>query len=385
MEVNLVKNLKKRQQLNLYRTRGVFGVNPYLSFSSNDYLGLANHPDVIRACEDGLKKYGCGSGSSQLLGGYSFAHKALEEELAGFLGYERVLLFSTGYMANLGVITTLFAGRDKSIFIDRFSHASIIDGCHYPRINFRRYKHLDVQDLNRILSSQDSKQKIIITEGVFSMDGDMAPLSNLVKIAEQNNGLLMLDDAHGIGVLGSQGRGTINYYGATSKQVPILVGTFGKSFGTFGAFVAGSKVVIESLIQFARTSIYTTSLPPAIVEATRTSLKLLQQDDWRRDHLAVLIKRFRKKACQLGLPLLASRTPIQALIIGKASCAESIAAHLKELGILVALVRPPTVPVNTSRLRISLTASHTEENIDCLLDLLNQVIDKDKNEIKVKL
>lgn len=384
LELNLVNNLKKRQRSCLYRTKDISNTKPYLSFSSNDYLGLASHPEVVRSCENGLKKYGVGSGSSQLLGGYSFAHHALEEELAEFLGYERVLLFSTGYMANLGVITTLFKGEKSCIFIDRLSHASLIDGCRYPGVNFKRYKHLDIQDLERVLL-QNAKNKVIISEGVFSMNGDIAPLPKLVTISKQNNSWLMIDDAHGIGVLGSKGKGIVDYCRATPKEVQILVGTFGKAFGTFSAFVAGSEVVIESLIQFARTYIYTTALPPAIIEATRTSLKLIQSENWRRDHLQLLIKKFKQGAAHLDIRLLPSDTPIQPIIIGDADRAEMIAARLKQVGILVALVRPPTVPANTSRLRISLTASHTEKDIERLLDVLNQVINKERNETQDKL
>ncbi|HBC71815.1 MAG TPA: 8-amino-7-oxononanoate synthase, partial [Coxiellaceae bacterium] len=401
MDVILTHNLKTRHLAGLYRTRDLIDGSDYLglanhtvaagfslrfpatqakacgyhnksciSFSSNDYLGLANHPKVVRACKNGLEKYGVGSGASQLLGGYSLAHRYLEEELAEFLDYEQVLLFSTGYMANLGILTTLFKRSDSHIFVDRLSHASIIDGCCFSGMHFKRYKHQDMQNLEMLLAQANSKYKLVISDGVFSMDGDLAPLPKLTSIAKQNNTWLMIDDAHGIGVLGVNGKGIMKHYGVATSEVQILVGTFGKAFGTFGAFVAGSKLVIENLIQFARTYIYTTALPAAIVEGTRCSLRLLQSECWRRDHLYNLIKKFKEGARQLNLPLLSSETPIQPLIIGNAEHAQNIASYLKQLGILVALVRPPTVPINTSRLRISLTANHTEKDIDCLLNAL---------------
>lgn len=391
MKTYLLNNLKAYKNQGLYRTtnnsltfvtRGgndaaVQSINTkkWLSFSSNDYLGLASHPEVVQACKKGLEQYGVGSGAAQLLGGYSYAHHALEEELAAFLGYERVLLFSTGYMANLGVITSLFnKRRDKHIFVDRLSHASIIDGGCSVGTNFKRYQHLDTQHLERILAKTNSKYKLISSEGVFGMDGDLAPLSKLSAIARENNSWLMIDDAHGIGFLGEQGRGSLSYHNLLIEDVQILVGTFGKAFGTFGAFVAGSDIIIESLIQFARTYIYTTALSPAIVQATRASLKLLQDENWRREHLVSLIKKFKQGAQQLNLPLLPSITPIQSIIIGNVACASAVALRLKQLGILVALVRPPTVPINTSRLRISLNANHTEKEIDYLLDMVSKVI-----------
>jgi len=343
-----------------------------LSFSSNDYLGLANHPAVVSSCRDSVRKHGVGSGASQLLGGYSFSHRALEEELAEFLGYERVMLFSSGYMANLGVITALFGGKDKNIFVDRLSHASLIDGSCYSGANFKRYKHLDICDLVRLLKLKDTKYKLILSEGVFSMEGDIAPLPELVTIAKNTASWFMFDDAHGIGVLGSQGRGVMEHYGVSKDEVQILVGTFGKAFGTFGAFVASNETIIESLIQFARTYIYTTALPVAIVDVTRTSLRLVQHECWRRNYLNGLIKKFKQKAQQLGLPLLPSNTPIQSLIIRDICRANKIMFYLQQQGIKAALVRPPTVPVNTTRLRISLTVNHTEEHVDYLLDILNQ-------------
>ena len=373
-EKTFIQLLEERKRSSLYRSRNGTDFNLRLNFSTNDYLGLAHHPEVIKSCEEGLKKYGVGSGAAQLLGGYSSAHRALEEELANFLGYEQVLLFSTGYMANVGVITALFDNKDTAIFLDRLSHASLTDGVRYSSAMYKRYRHLDMEDLIKHLNYATKKYRLIISEGVFSMDGDMVPLPELISIAKEKNCWFILDDAHGIGVLGDKGKGVMNHYGMTSNDVKILVGTFGKALGTFGGFVAGSKAIIDSLVQFARTYIYTAALPLAIIEATRASLKSIQKEGWRRDYLKGLIKRFKQGAGQLDLPLLPSGTPIQPLVIGDHNHAEKVFLSLKQKGILVALVRPPTVPANTSRLRISLTANHTEEDIDHLLFALDQAI-----------
>ncbi len=370
----LNKRLELRKKAGCFRRKTVWEGKAGLNFSSNDYLGLANHPEVVFSGMDGFKKYGVGSKASQLLGGYSFAHQGLEEELADFLGYEQVMLFSAGYLANLGVISALFDERDHSLFLDRLCHASIIDGVRRVKAHYRRYQHLDLQDLVKCLKLENSKDKIIISEGVFSMNGDLVPLPGLVSIAKKNNSLLMLDDAHGVGVLGANGKGVMEFFGVRSREVPILIGTFGKAFGTFGAFVAGSQTIIESLIQFARTYIYTTALPVAIVEATRTSLKLLQAEGWRRVYLQELIKEFKQKADQLGLQFLPSVTPIQPFIIGDIKHAARAALFLKRKGILVGLIRPPTVPINTTRLRITLTANHTKQDVDFLLATLSKAI-----------
>lgn len=373
MKLTGISKLQKRKQDNLYRARYVLQKNN-LSFSGNNYLGLANHPDVISAYKKGADQYGVGACASGLLGGYSYAHQALEEELAEFLGYEDVLLFSTGYMANIGVLTALYGEESDHIFMDRLNHASLIDGCRYSGARFERYQHRNISDLKLRLSKSTAQNKLICSDSLFSMDGDLAKISELVDVARQSQSLLMIDDAHGVGTLGNQGRGALSYFNLKATDVQILVGTLSKAFGTFGAFVAGEKVIIESLIQFARSYIYTTALPSSIVEATRASLKLIQQEDWRRDHLSVLIKRFQKGAAEMNLHVLTSNTPIQILIIGKSEQANQVAISLKQLGIIVDLIRPPTVPNNTARLRIGLTANHTEEQVDILLEALNKVI-----------
>lgn len=369
----LIKKLYRRKCDNLFRSKTIWDGKPNLNFSNNDYLGLANHPKVIQACVRGAKRYGVGSRASQLIGGYSTSHHALEEELAKFLGYEKVLLFSTGYMANTGVIDALFNEKKYGLFVDRLCHASIIDGIKHTSATHKRYQHLNIKDLEKRLQTTTTENKIIISEGVFSMNGDIAPLQQLTLTAKKNKATLMLDDAHGIGVLGSSGKGAMECCGVTPADAPILVGTFGKAFGTFGAFVASNRIIIESLIQTARTYIYTTAPPVPIVEATRASLKLLQQEVWRRNYLKKLIGKFKQKAKELQLPFLVSDTPIQPLIINDAKRAISIAHHLKQKGILVGLVRPPTVPVNTSRLRITLNINHTEQDIDYLLEKLHGI------------
>ncbi len=338
-----------------------------LSFCSNDYLGLANHPDVIAAFQRGAERWGVGSGAAHLVNGHSAAHHALEEALAEFTGQPRALLFSTGYMANLGVITAL-AGRGDIILEDRLNHASLLDGAQLSRATLRRYPHADTAELDRRFGSD--KPRMIVTDGVFSMDGDLAPLPALTRIARQIGAWLLVDDAHGLGVLGRGGRGSLDHFGLTPDRTTILMGTLGKAFGTFGAFVAGTEDLIETLIQHARSYIYTTATPPALAEATRASLNLAEREDWRRERLRALIARFRQGASQLGLPLTDSMTPIQPLLIGTAARALTWSQRLETSGILVGAIRPPTVPEGTARLRITLSAAHAEADVDRLLDAL---------------
>lgn len=331
----------------------------YLSFSSNDYLGLANHPAVVAAFKQGAECYGVGSGASALLGGYTAAHAALEAELAAFFSYPRCLLFSSGFMANLGVVKALTSSNDL-ILIDKLAHASLIDAALTAEADYVRYKHNDVEDLSSKIPVD--KSVFLITEGVFSMSGDIAPLDALINLKKEKNAILMVDDAHGVGVMGKRGCGVTE-----NKKVDILVGTFGKAFGASGAFVLADNTMIETLIQFARPYIYTTAQPPAICEATRKSLQLIQEESWRRTHLQELILYFKTCAQQLGLTLLPSITPIQSILIGDEAKTMQYFAQLKEAGIWVAAVRPPTVPPKQSLLRISLTANHTRAQIDILL------------------
>ena len=373
----LAPELDRLRGAGLYRRRRVLGGpqqprclvdgRPMLSFCSNDYLGLANHPEVISALRQGAERWGVGSGAAHLVNGHSAAHHALEEELADFTGRPRALLFSTGYMANLGVITAL-AGRGDTVFEDRLNHASLLDGALLSRANLRRYPHGDGAALARL--ALESPPRLIATDGVFSMDGDLAPIPTLAEIARAAGGWLLVDDAHGLGVLGREGRGTLDHLGLGAEQVPILMGTLGKAFGTFGAFVAGSRELIEMLIQRARTYIYTTATPPALAEATRVSLAIARREDWRRERLRTLIARLRTGATQLGLPLANSPTPIQPLMAGTTSRALAWSQALESAGILVTPIRPPTVPEGKARLRITLSAAHGEDDVDRLLESL---------------
>lgn len=341
-----------------------------LTFASNDYLALAHHPAVVDAFKRGADTYGVGSGAAHLVTGHTPAHHALEEELAAFVARPRALLFSTGYMANLGVIATL-AGRNDLIFEDRYNHASLIDGAQLSRARLRRYPHGDTAALTRMLA--DQAPLLIATDGVFSMDGDLAPLADLATIARRSGAWLMVDDAHGLGVLGRDGRGTLEHIGLGIDDAPVLVGTLGKALGTFGAFVAGSDALVETLIQQARSYIYTTAPPPAVAEATRASLRIVGDEPWRRERLTRSIERFRQGAEALGLSLMDSHTPIQPLIAGTSERALAWSAALEEQGVLVTAIRPPTVPEGSARLRITFSAAHTDADVDRLLEAISRL------------
>lgn len=376
---NITTELTRLEQEHLYRRRRIVEgpQGPYqvidgkevISFCSNDYLGLANHPEVIQALQRGAEHYGVGSGAAHLINGHAHAHHALEEELAAFTGQPRALLFSTGYMANLGVIDAL-CPRGHVVFEDRLNHASLLDGARLALARLQRYAHGDTQALTRLLNEHHSNAALIVSDGVFSMDGDLAPLPELVQLSQQYAVPLLIDDAHGFGVIGKHGRGCIEHFNLVPENAPILVGTLGKAFGTFGAFVAGSEELIEFLIQKARTYVYTTALPPAIAEATRTSLRLVQAESWRREKLQQLIQRFQRGAAELGLTLMPSITPIQPLVIGDADAVLQASKNLLKHGIFVSAVRPPTVPIGTARLRITFSASHSENDVDRLLSAL---------------
>lgn len=344
----------------------------FISFCSNDYLGLANHPKVIESFTRAANQYGVGSGASHLVNGHSREHHLLEEELADFCQRERALLFSTGYMANIGTVNALL-GRKDGVFEDRLNHASLLDGGLSSGAEFQRYKHNDVNELEKKLRNSNAEKKLIVVDGVFSMDGDFAPLPELAEVAKKNNAWLMVDDAHGFGCLGQTGGGTLEHFKLNQQDVPVLMGTLGKAFGTFGAFVTGSEVLIEALIQFARTYIYTTALPPAVAAATRASLQLLREEHGRREKLRRLIHHFKSACRQLNLTLLESESPIQPIVIGDEQRVLNIAARLNEKGCLITPIRPPTVPLGTSRLRITLSADHTEAQLDQLLDALSHV------------
>lgn len=382
MNEALSRDLEARKQSHLYRSRLV-GENAQqpirqvdgktlLSFCSNDYLGLANHPDVITAFKRGADQWGVGSGASHLVSGHSSPHHALEIELSEFLNRERSLLFSSGYAANLGTISALL-GRQDAVFGDKLNHASLIDAGQLSRATVKRYRHCDLQSLEQQLSRTPARRKLVVTDSVFSMDGDIAPLRDMADVARQHDAWLMIDDAHGFGVLGESGAGTCEALGLSADDVPIVMGTLGKAMGTFGAFVAGSDALIETLIQHARTYIYTTALPPAVAEATRASLRLLKGESWRRDKLNQLIQYFRNGAEQLGLPLLVSQTAIQGIVVGDAAAALKCSEILANQNILVTAIRPPTVPEGTARLRITLSAAHEISHIDKLLVALSAI------------
>jgi 8-amino-7-oxononanoate synthase len=337
-----------------------------LNFSGNDYLGLRTHPALIAAAQAAMGRFGLGAGAAHLITGHSREHHALEEELADFTGRERALLFSTGYMANLGVIAAL-AGRRDTVLADRLNHASLVDAVQLAGARLKRYAHADAAAAEHALGHG---ARLLVTDGVFSMDGDVAPLPQLAALAGQQGAWLIVDDAHGLGVLGAHGGGSLEAAGLDAGQVPLLVGTLGKAFGTFGAFVAGDAVLIEYLLQRARTYIYTTAVPPAVAAATRAALQLVRTEPWRRERLRALIQRFRTAAAAQGLPLLPSATPIQPLLQGDAARALATAAQLEQRGFVVSAIRPPTVPRGTARLRITLCAAHRDEDVDALVDAL---------------
>ncbi|HDY83181.1 MAG: 8-amino-7-oxononanoate synthase [Gammaproteobacteria bacterium] len=340
----------------------------YLNFCSNDYLGLAAHPKVIEALRRAAVEYGVGSGASHLVCGHSTPHHQLEEALAEFTGRPRALLFSSGYMANTGILTSLLQ-RGDYVFEDRLNHASLLDGGLHSGARFQRYRHNDVAALAAKLKTARGP-KLVVVDGVFSMDGDTAPLAELAALCSAQQAWLMVDDAHGFGVMGERGAGSTEAAGLDADSVPVLMATLGKALGTAGAFVAGSELLIEGLIQQARNYIYTTALPPAVAAASLAALQLLREESWRRHYLKDLIVRFRSGAQQLSLPLMESASAIQPLLVGDAGRAMNLSEQLRDRGLLISAIRPPTVPAGTSRLRITLSAAHSEEQIDRLLEHL---------------
>jgi 8-amino-7-oxononanoate synthase len=341
-----------------------------VDFCSNDYLGLAHHPAIAAAMSASAARCGAGSAASHLITGHGIEHERLEEELAAFTGRERALLFSTGYMANLGVIATL-ADRGELVLLDRLNHASIVDGARLSGARLKRYRHADAADAERIFKESTGEAAVLATDGVFSMDGDVAPLSRLAKVAAAHRAWLMVDDAHGFGVLGKNGRGSTQELSA--DEVPVLVGTLGKALGSFGAFVAGSRDLIELLIQKARPYIYTTALPQPVAAATRKALEIAQRETWRRERVLALTARFRQAARTAGLRLLESNTPIQPLVLGSSAAALGAQQELLQGGFKVVAIRAPTVPKGSERLRITLSAAHTEEQVDGLIEKLAEM------------
>ena len=376
---DLRKALQQRRAEHLYRARRIvdgpqqpamkIDGRDVISFCSNDYLGLANHPAVKAAFIAAVEKYGAGSGAAHLINGHSRAHHLLEQELAAFTGYPRALLFSTGYMANLGVAQAL-AGRGDTVLEDRLNHASLLDAGLLSGARLVRYAHNDAGELEHKLGSRESGEKLVLSDGVFSMDGDIADLPSLATVCARHDAWFMVDDAHGFGVLGETGRGSLEHFGLAAGGIPIYMATLGKALGVAGAFIAGSEELIETLINTARTYIYTTASPPAVAEAARASLGLIRHRPELRAGLHDNIRYFRTCAAQAALPLVTSTTAIQPLIIGDTAATVSLSERLFEAGLLVTAIRPPTVPQGTARLRLTLSTAHTHAQIDRLVGAL---------------
>ncbi|WP_018862518.1 MULTISPECIES: 8-amino-7-oxononanoate synthase [unclassified Thioalkalivibrio] len=349
---------------------------PVVAFCSNDYLGLAADPAVAAAAREALDRYGVGAGAAHLINGHTRTHMELEQALARFTGRERALLFSTGYMANLALVQTL-AGRRDTVFEDRWNHASLIDAVRLAGACSQRYRHADPGHLReRLQQAPDSGHRLIVTDGVFSMDGDIAPLPELAALAREYDAWLMVDDAHGLSVLGATGGGSCQHHGLGADEVPILMGTLGKGFGTAGAFVAGSEALIETLIQTARPYIYTTAMPAALAAATLASVRIAEAAEDRRAHLQGLLQRLGAGLDRLGLQHPPPLTPIQPVHIGDARRASDVAERLLAAGFLVPAIRPPTVPEGQARLRITLSAAHTEAQVDALLHTLEHALNQ---------
>jgi 8-amino-7-oxononanoate synthase len=362
----------------------------YLAFCSNDYLGLACHPQLIAALQLGAKRWGVGAGAAHLVSGHFESHHQLEAALATFVNKPAALLFSTGYMANFGVVQAL-VGKGDTVFADKLNHSSLNDAMLLSRAEVQRYRHGDTTQLAQLLAQTKSGRKLVITDAVFSMDGDLAPLPELLALCEQYDAWLLVDDAHGFGVLGEQGRGTLSYFGLDDAlknrgeqdemqeaaqqrfQRIILMGTLGKAAGVSGAFVAAEQVVIDTLVNHARSYVYTTATPPSLSVALLESLKIIENGDELRTHLHRLIEKLRQGLRDLPWSLMASETAIQPLLIGDNHRALALSEALRERGIWVAAIRPPTVPQGTARLRITLSAAHTESDVDQLVGVLYEL------------
>ena len=375
--------IEKRKQDDLYRLRKklssdngkeiVVEGKKRLNFSSNNYLNLANHSTLQQAFCRCAEKYGMGAGASQFISGYTDPLGQLEKELALFTGRDRAIVFSSGYLANLAAVTAL-SDRGKMILIDKLAHASLVDAALLSRAKFKRYHHVDKEFLLRQLKQSRTDEKLVLTEGVFSMDGDIAPLPALTSACHETQSLLLVDDAHGIGVLGkNNGAGVLEHFGIRQEEVPLLTGTFAKAFGLSGAFVAGPEVLIETILQQGRSAIYTTAMMPALAAAVSAALKLIQTEAWRREKLFELIQYFKQEAQKVDLKLLPSITPIQPLMLGSNQKALAISRALFESGFYVPAIRPPTVPKGTARLRISITAGHEKEEIKSLVAAISKL------------
>ncbi len=352
------------------RARVTVDGRDYVAFCSNDYLGLAADPRLAAAAREGVDRYGVGGGASHLILGHGTAHHELEEALAQFVRLPRALLFSTGYMANMGVVSAL-TGRGDAVFADKLNHASLNDAALVSRAAFKRYAHNDLDALARLLATTTARRRLVVTDAVFSMDGDIAPVAALLELCERHDAYLFIDDAHGFGVLGEAGRGTLEHFGITSDRI-IYMATLGKAAGVAGAFVAGDETLIETLIQNARTYIYTTATPPLLAHALLASLQIIAQEEWRRERLRALIAQLRDGLAASPWQLMPSETPIQPLLVGGNDAALALSARLTATGLLVPAIRPPTVPQGTARLRISLSADHEAADVARLVAALVQ-------------
>ncbi len=383
MKTTIKKNLKNLKIAGNYRIRRkrdsgnshifVYKNKNYLSFASNDYLSLSDDKRIINSAKKSLDKYGFGTSSSPLISGYTKSHFKLEEEISKFLGQEKTLLFSTGYQANMGVIKSL-VNRKDTIFADQLNHASLIDGSILSRANFKRYKHSDIKNLENLISNSKSlANNLIISDSLFSMDGDLANLKKLKTLSKKSNSLLLIDEAHALGVFGKSGEGLISEHGLNNEDNIFLTGTFGKSVGTYGAFFSGNSDYVEYVMQKARSYIYSTSIPVNAVEATRKSLKIIEKESWRREKLFSLIQYFKKNIKKINYECLDSDSQIQVIIIGKSIDAINVSEELLKKGIYLPAIRPPTVEEGKSRLRVSLTVNHEESDIDYLINILDTI------------
>ncbi|HVU83039.1 MAG TPA: 8-amino-7-oxononanoate synthase [Rhodanobacteraceae bacterium] len=379
---SLASRVAERERAGLLRrartsdaTRGVrvmIGGRELLNFCSNDYLGLAQDARIIKALQNAANEAGVGSTAAHLVCGHHREHAQLEEALCEWTGRDAALLFSSGWLANLGMMQALLDRGDVCVQ-DRLNHASLLDAAQLAGATLKRYPHNDAEGAARQLASVPGKPALLATDGVFSMDGDTAPLRELASLCQREGATLMIDDAHGLGVLGTHGAGSLDEAGLSQAVVPVLMATLGKALGCAGAFVAGSRTLIEGLTQFARTFVYTTAMPPALAAAAREAVRIAREEEWRRERLRALVAQFRAGAAQLGLPLMESRSAIQPIVLGDAERAVAASRALEQSGLLVTAIRPPTVPAGKARLRITLSAAHESADVDRLLDALAQL------------
>ena len=379
---SLAARVSERERAGLLRrarvldaTRGVrvrIDGRELLNFCSNDYLGLSQDPRIIKALQNAANECGVGSTAAHLVCGHQREHARLEEALCEWTGRDAALLFSSGWLANLGAIQALL-DRDGVCVQDKLNHASLLDAARLADAALKRYPHNDVDGAARQLANAEGKPALLATDGVFSMDGDVAPLRELASLCNREGAMLMVDDAHGLGVLGPHGSGSANEAGLSQEDVPVLMATLGKALGCMGAFVAGNRALIEGLIQFARTFVYTTAMPPALAAAACEAVRIAREENWRREKLRGLIARFRAGATQLGLPLMDSAAAIQPIVLGDAEPAMTASRMLEAAGFLVTAIRPPTVPYGKARLRVTLSAAHDATDVDRLLDAMNSI------------